>query len=74
MPYLLQQPVSLGSKDQPFRESFHRKISVLKLKQLAVVGTCIPRVLARAKTDVQLMPVFVHLLLKTNVDKGVKKE
>lgn len=59
--------------NQSFTESFHRKISVLKLRHLAVVATCILRALARAKTDVQLMPVFVHLFLIMNVDKRGKK-
>lgn len=70
----LQQCLSYGHTlfhlaaeiNQSFTESFHRKISVLKLRHLAVVATCILRALARAKTDVQLMPVFVHFFFFNN--------
>lgn len=50
---------------QPLTESFHRRISVLKLNHLAAVATCILRALTRAEPDVQSI---VHLLL-INIEK-----
>lgn len=77
----LQQSLNYGTGlfhlaaiiSQSLTESFNKRTSILKLRRLAAVATFILRALARAEPDVQLMPVFVHLLLIMNIEKKGKK-